>query len=68
MASASSQLPPPPRSAGSPWSISDAAQYLTISERHLHRLLDAGKVQSVRIGRRRLIPDSEVQRLASQGC
>ena len=34
----------------------------------LHRLLDAGKVRSLRLGRRRLIPASEVERLASEGC
>ena len=56
------------RPAGSPWPIADAAAFLTISGRHLHRLLDAGKVRSVRLGRRRLIPDSEVQRLAREGC
>jgi excisionase family DNA binding protein len=56
------------RPPGSPWSIQDAAQFLTVSARHLHRLLDAGKVRSVRLGRRRLISDAEVQRLAREGC
>lgn len=59
---------PSPRTPGSPWPIADAATFLSISERHLHRLLDAGKVKSVRLGRRRLIPDAEVQRLAREGC
>ena len=59
---------PPTRSSGSPWSIRDAAQFLNVSTRHIHRLFDAGKVRSVRLGRRRLIPDSEVQRLAREGC
>jgi excisionase family DNA binding protein len=58
----------PTRAPGSPWAISDAAAFLSISERHLHRLLNARKVGSVRIGRRRLIPDVEVQRLAREGC
>ncbi len=58
----------PARPPGSPWSIPDAAAFLTISERHLHRLLDASRVKSVRLGRRRLIPDTEVQRLAREGC
>jgi excisionase family DNA binding protein len=57
-----------PRPAGAPWSIQDAAKFLTVSARHVHRLLDAGKLRSVRLGRRRLIPDSEVQRLAREGC
>jgi excisionase family DNA binding protein len=62
--------PPPPatRPAGSPWSILAAAQFLTVSARHLHRLIDSQKVKSILLGRRRLIPDSEVQRLAREGC
>jgi excisionase family DNA binding protein len=60
--------PPLPRPPGAPWPIPDAARFLSVSVRHLHRLLDAGKVKSVRLGRRRLIPDSEVQRLARSGC
>ena len=56
------------RTHGGPWSIPDAAEFLGVSERHLYRLLDANKVRSVRIGRRRLIPDAEVQRLAANGC
>lgn len=59
---------PPTRSPGSPWSIQDAAQFLNVSKRHIHRLLDANKVRSLRLGRRRLIPDAEVQRLARDGC
>lgn len=58
----------PPRAPGSPWPIADAAQFLNVSTRHLHRLIDANKVRSIRIGRRRLLPDSEIQRLASEGC
>lgn len=60
--------PPPARPPGSPWPIPAAAAFLTVSTRHLHRLLDAGKVRSVRLGRRRLIPDDEVRRLARDGC
>lgn len=60
--------PQPARAPGSPWPITDAAQFLRVSTRHIHRLLDAGKVRSLRLGRRRLIPDTEVQRLAREGC
>lgn len=58
----------PARPPGSPWPIPHAAAFLSVSARHLARLLDAGKVKSVRLGRRRLIPDAEVQRLAREGC
>jgi excisionase family DNA binding protein len=63
----SNPAPSPAHAAGAPWSIQDAATYLTISMRHLHRLLDAGRVRSVRIGRRVLIPDAEIKRLAEHG-
>jgi excisionase family DNA binding protein len=68
MSAAQTHPTPPARTPGSPWPIPEAATFLTISERHLYRLLDAGKVRSVRLGRRRLIPDAEVQRLARAGC
>ncbi|MDY3560225.1 excisionase family DNA-binding protein [Gemmata sp. JC673] len=58
----------PSRAPGSPWPLDEAAAYLHISARHLQRLIDASKVRSVRLGRRRLIPDAEVQRLARNGC
>jgi excisionase family DNA binding protein len=56
------------RTPGSPWAIIDAAEFLGISKRHLHRLADQNKFRTIRIGRRRLIPDAEVQRLAREGC
>ena len=56
------------RPPGAPWTITDAAAFLTISERHLSRLLNASLVRSVRLGRRRLIPDDEVRRIAREGC
>lgn len=57
-----------PRPPGAPWPISEPANFLAVSARHLFRLIDTGKVRSLRIGRRRLVPDSEVQRLARDGC
>ena len=63
-----SPRPQPTRPDGAPWAIPDAAAFLGVSARHLLRLLDAEKVRSVRLGRRRLIPDDEVRRLARQGC
>jgi excisionase family DNA binding protein len=63
-----SPLSPSPRPSGAPWAFADAAQFLSVSLRHLIRLADANKVKSIRFGRRRMIPDSEVQRLASEGC
>ena len=56
------------RPVGSPWAFAEAARYLCISLRHLIRLADAGKVQTIRFGRRRLISDAEVRRIAAEGC
>jgi len=56
------------RPAGAPWPIPDAASYLAVSMRHLIRLIDAGKVRSIRLGRRVLIPADEIARLAREGC
>lgn len=62
--SPSAQAHPP----GAPWPVPDAAAFLSVSARHLLRLIDGRKVKSILIGRRRLIPDAEVQRLAREGC
>ena len=59
--------PAPQHMAGSPWSILDGARYLNISERHLTRLIDEGKVASFKLGRRRFITDAEIRRVAEGG-
>jgi excisionase family DNA binding protein len=53
--------------AGAPWSIADAATYLGVSDRHLKRLISAGKIKQIQIGARKLIADSELRRIAEQG-
>jgi excisionase family DNA binding protein len=55
------------RPPGAPWSMSEAATYLQVSVRHLQRMADAGHAKSIRIGKRVLIPDTEVRRLAENG-
>jgi hypothetical protein len=41
---------------------------LGVSVRLLHRLAGLDRVRTIRLGRRRLVPDKEVQRLARDGC
>jgi excisionase family DNA binding protein len=53
---------------GAPWPFADAAKHLNISLRTLIRLADAGRIRSIRFGRRRLIPAQELERIASEGC
>ena len=48
--------------------LEDAARFLGVSKRHLIRLADLAKVKTISLGRRRLLPDSEIQRLATGGC
>ena len=55
------------RQTGAPWSVRDAAKFLGISERHLIRLIEDAKVGSFLLGRRRLIADAEVRRVAEGG-
>jgi excisionase family DNA binding protein len=52
------------RSPGKPWSVADAAEFLGISSRTLWRLIDTRDVKVTRLGRRVLVPDSEVRRMA----
>ena len=58
---------PAARPAGAPWPMRDAASYWAVSERHVAALVAAGKVRSIKIGGRRLIPDDEVMRVAREG-
>jgi excisionase family DNA binding protein len=56
----------PQRPAGKPWAVAEAAGFLGISARTLWRLIDARNVKVARVGRRVLVPDSEVRRLAGE--
>jgi hypothetical protein len=63
-------VPPAPigRSPGKPWPVADLADHLCSSERHLWRLIAAGRVRVIRLGRKVLVPDDEARRLAADGC
>jgi excisionase family DNA binding protein len=64
----SNVTPAADRPDGAPWELPAAAAFLSVSARHLQRQIAAGRLRSVTIGRRRLVPDAEVQRLAREGC
>ena len=55
---------PPP---APPWPLAEAWRFLHVSERHFRRLIRAGKVRSIKIGERVLVPDAEVRRVAEHG-
>jgi excisionase family DNA binding protein len=49
-------------------SINDAADTLGISTFTLRRFLKRGVLRSVRVGRRVLLPETEVLRIVDEGC
>lgn len=55
---------PPQRQPGRPWTVDEAAEFLTVSGKHLRRQIELGEVRATRIGKRIIVPDSEVRRLA----
>jgi excisionase family DNA binding protein len=57
-----------PRPAGAPWPLDEAAEFLGVSKRHLTRLADQKKFRVIWLGRRKLIPADEIERLAQEGC
>jgi excisionase family DNA binding protein len=48
-------------------SIQQAANTLGVSVYTVRRLAAAGSVRTVRVGRRRLVPDSEIERVIAMG-
>jgi excisionase family DNA binding protein len=56
----------PHRPHGKPWGVPEAADFLGISTRTMWRLIDSGDVRVTRLGRRVLVIDSEVRRLAGE--
>lgn len=53
---------PPPRLA---YSLDEAARSISLSRRGLYQLIEAGELRTVKVGRRRLVPVSELERLAA---
>lgn len=51
-----------PRTA---YSLNEAAQSLGLSRRALYGLMDRGQLTTVKLGKRRLVPVAELERLVS---
>lgn len=56
-----------PRPTGPPWTIPDAAAFMRVSPRHFATLIAKRQVRVIRLGRRVLVPDDEMARLAREG-
>jgi excisionase family DNA binding protein len=49
-------------------SIGEAAQELGVSKDHVRRLISRSALRAVRLGKRLLIPQGEIDRLVTNGC
>jgi len=49
-------------------SIAAASQRLGVSTFTTRRLIKSKELRSVRVGKRVLVPESEIQRVITQGC
>lgn len=48
------------------YSIADFAARLSVSERHVWRLVKTGQIASIKLGRRRLIPRNSVTQMLTE--
>jgi excisionase family DNA binding protein len=49
-------------------SVEESAYRLGISSLTVRRLVKCGRLRSTRIGRRLLLPETEIARIANEGC
>lgn len=49
-------------------SVRDTCLVLSISRAHVYNLLSSGRLRCVKLGRRTLIPESEIARLLQEGA
>ena len=59
--------PPGERGPGRPWSYPEAAEFLGVCEATVARACRDARIKAVAFGRRRLIPDDELRRVAREG-
>lgn len=63
VAAASSTAPAAPKAPETLLTINEVAERLRISKGLVYRMIGDGKLRSIRIGKRRLVPATEVTRL-----
>ena len=56
------------RPKGKPWPVAEFAAHFQFTAKHARYLMDSGRVEFIRIGkRRRMIPDHVVRRIEREG-
>ena len=55
------------RELGRPWSYAEAADFLGVCPATVARACRNARIKSIAFGRRRLIPDAELRRVAREG-
>ncbi len=56
------------RPKGRPWPVVEFAAHFQVTPKHARYLMDSGRVEFIRIGkRRRMIPDHVVRKLEREG-
>jgi hypothetical protein len=56
-----------PRIPGSPWGVAELAQFLRVAPTTVRKLIRAGKIATIKIATRQLVPDAVAQKLAAEG-
>lgn len=60
-----SKVPEPPRRART---VADFCGKLSISRSHFYDLVSEGRIKTIKIGGRTLVPETELERLVVEGC
>jgi excisionase family DNA binding protein len=55
------------RPAGKPWTLPEAADFLGVHLRTLRRAIDMNKAKPIRFGRKVMLSDATVRKLAEEG-
>jgi excisionase family DNA binding protein len=50
------------------WSVEKSSERLSVSTFTTRRLIKSGELRAVRVGRRLLVPESEISRVITEGC
>jgi excisionase family DNA binding protein len=68
LAAAAAKPTPPPARPETVLSIEEVAERLKVSKSLIYKAIADGQMRSIKIGKRRLVPASEVQRLIEEAA